>query len=313
MKVFHITNNFPTKKHPIFGIFVKEQIQSLSRIGLENDIFFINSREEGLISYLHGIFSIRKKLKSRTWDIIHCHHAFSAVILALTFAPCKFKTVVSYQNHFSREGGLMMYYIIKKVFNTVINKLPVKDSYYLPNGVDLNYFRPMKMKECKAKLSLNHSIDYILFMDSHKRRSQKRLDRFNEVINLLKEKYSRRVNPIILNNTKRSLVPLFINASSLHLVTSDFEGSPNSVKECMACNTPVVSTPVGNVKDLLRDVKGSYISNSFDVQEIAKLVIKVLNEKNDFNTRAKVVDKSLDINSVAQKLFTIYKETLNEG
>ena len=101
-------------------------------------------------------------------------------------------------------------------------------------------------------------------------------------------------------------MPYYLSASSLHIITSDFEGSPNSIKECMACNTPVVSTPVGNVGDLIGNIKGCYISQSFDCKELAELAIKSLNHKN-FSSREKLLDKKLDIKSVAEKLLNIYK------
>lgn len=56
MKILHITNNYPTQNHPIFGIFVKEQIDSLSNQCLENDVFFINGREKGKLEYFKSIF-----------------------------------------------------------------------------------------------------------------------------------------------------------------------------------------------------------------------------------------------------------------
>ena len=55
MKVLHITNNYPTPNLPIFGIFVKEQIESLSKLNIDCDIFFINGREKGNFEYLKSI------------------------------------------------------------------------------------------------------------------------------------------------------------------------------------------------------------------------------------------------------------------
>ena len=60
MKVLHITNNYPTAKFPVFGIFVKEQIESLSSEGIESDIFFVNGRENGKIAYLERLRDLRK-------------------------------------------------------------------------------------------------------------------------------------------------------------------------------------------------------------------------------------------------------------
>ena len=84
MKVLHITNNFPTKQYPVFGIFVKEQIDSLSNLGVSNEVYFINGREFGLKAYWSSIKKLRKKLKSSDYNILHCHHSFSALILFLT-------------------------------------------------------------------------------------------------------------------------------------------------------------------------------------------------------------------------------------
>jgi len=70
-----------------------------------------------------------------------------------------------------------------------------------------------------------------------------------------------------------------MNAADVHLLTSDYEGSPNSVKECMACNTSVVSTNVGNVNELLNNVEGCFVSDNFDENELAELVNKSLKSK----------------------------------
>ena len=103
---------------------------------------------------------------------------------------------------------------------------------------------------------------------------------------------------------------MYLSASSVHIITSDFEGSPNSVKESMACNTPVVSTPVGNIYDLIGDVDGCYIAKSFDSIELAKLVIKSLNNE-DSNFRQILIDKKYDIKSVSKNLKNIYKSIIS--
>ena len=58
MKVLQVTNNYPTRKLPIFGIFVKEQIDSLIDLGIDIDLFFINAREKGTFEYIKAIFII---------------------------------------------------------------------------------------------------------------------------------------------------------------------------------------------------------------------------------------------------------------
>jgi teichuronic acid biosynthesis glycosyltransferase TuaC len=310
IRILHITNNYPTERFPIFGIFVKEQIESLTLEGVHSDIFFVNGRENGRNEYFSRLIDLRRKLRNNEYDVLHCHHVFSAVLLLLTFRFYKSKRIVSYQNPPEKEGGIFLFAIIKLFFNGVIlknSKSKKKKLFYLPNGTDTNFFKEYSRKESIEKLNLDDNKNYIIFMDSYKKRAQKRVDRFDKVIGiLLKTDNPHGIVPIKLTNTHRSLIPYYLSASSVHLITSDFEGSPNSVKECMACNTPVVSTPVGNVQDLIGDVDGCYISNAFDCEELAGLVIKALTHKH-FVGRQKLMDKKLDMKSVAGKLSIIYK------
>ena len=105
------------------------------------------------------------------------------------------------------------------------------------------------------------------------------------------------------------MVPHYFSASSLHLLTSDFEGSPNSVKESMCCNTPVVSTPVGNVQEMLSGAQNCFVTNSFEAQELAFYCDKAL--KTNGNPRDVMLQKNLDMESVAQKLIQIYNRVAN--
>lgn len=310
MKVLFITNNFPTTQHPIFGIFVKEQIDSLNSEGIESDVFFVNGRENGRIAYFSRLIDLRKKLKHNDYDVLHCHHVFSAVLLLFTLRWYKTKRIVSYQNPPKNEGGILLFKIIKLFFNGVIlksSKSNQKNIFYLPNGINTDFFKEYSRKVSIRKLNLDENKNYIIFMDSYKKRAQKRVDRFDEVIDiLLKNDNPHCIAPLKLTNTKRNLIPYYLSASSVHLITSDFEGSPNSVKECMACNTAIVSTPVGNIEDLIGDINGCYISNSFDSKDLAELVIKSLNHKK-ITSRDMLIKKKLDMKSVAVKLLDIYK------
>jgi glycosyltransferase involved in cell wall biosynthesis len=171
----------------------------------------------------------------------------------------------------------------------------------------------MDKSMCKRKLGLKENKRYIVFMDSYNRRPFKRLDRFTKTLEILQKQYHvTDLEPLILTNTERSLIPLYLCASDLHLLTSDFEGSPNSVKECLACNIPVVSTPVGNVNDLLRDIEGCYVSRSFDPEELASLADKAL-KWNNFSSRNSIQGKGLDIKTVAKILLGVYDNIIKQN
>ena len=312
MKILHITNNFPTLNFPIFGIFIKEQIESLRNLGAENEVFFINSREEGKVAYLRSLRKLRNHLKANRYDIIHCHHSYSGVMFLLSGMWRATNRVLSYQSDPHNEGGMLLYRILYRLFDRIILKnkpdgVRLGKTVYLPNGVNTAFFFPIDKKICKQKLDLDPGKRYILFMDSYNRRPCKRIDRYSATLAILRDKYGHSdLEPLVLTNTGRNLIPAYINASDLHLLTSDFEGSPNSVKECMACNIPVVSTPVGNVRDLLDGVEGSYVAKSFSPEELAGLSDRSLKAVS-INSRETLASKGLDIGTVARKLLGVYE------
>ena len=315
MKVLQITNNYPTDNFPAFGIFVKEQIDSLTIQGASNDVFFINGRKNGKKAYITAVFKLRKYLRDNKYDLIHCHHSFSGLVLLLSGKIFQSKTVLSYQSDPVNEGGVFFFKILNLFFDCIIlkNRAPemrYPKTVYLPNGVNIEFFNPMDKAQCRKQLGLDENKKYIIFLDSYKDRTFKRVDRFNEVIRILKEKYFRSdIEPLILTNVDRRLIPKYFCASELHLLTSDFEGSPNSVKECLACNVPVVSTPVGNVSELIGDVAGCYMSKSFEPDELAELTNKALQLSN-ISSRDKIINEGLEINAVALKLISIYKNLI---
>lgn len=315
MRVLHITNNYPTKEHPIFGIFVKEQIDSLSLLEVQNNVFFINSRENGKKEYVKSLFKLIKLLFKEKYDLIHCHHSYSAVICLLTGITLFKKKIISYQSSPDIEGGRFLFFIINLFFSRIILKAEFErynssKTYYLPNGCNMNFFNVIDRVTAKKNLGLNQERDYIAFFDSYVGRPYKRYDRYSEVINELRTKYNlANVEQLLLYNVDRDLVPQYINASKLHLLTSDVEGSPNSVKECLACNVAVVATPVGNVSDLLSGVEGCFVSSTFDAEELAKLAYNALKNER-INGRSALQNKNLSIDKVAIKLLNLYMEVL---
>ena len=317
MNVLHITANYPTPEHPVFGVFVKEQVESLRRAGVDCEVFFSNGKEGGgMKAHRASIAKVRKVLQKKDYDVIHCHHSISALILLLSGGAFNHKCVVSYQNDPTREfGGSWLFRLLYPFFNKIIIKntsvyLKKKKVVYLPNGTNSDFFKPMDMTECRAQLGWAKDKYYILYMDSNAgTRTQKRHDRYKEVLSLLKKDFDNVIS-VELTNTPREQIPVYMNACDLHLLTSDFEGSPNSVKECLCCNTPVVSTDVGNVRDMIGDIPGCYVTQDKNAVELADCVRKVFSSKEPFNGRDLFLAKGYGIENVAKKLIDVYQSIL---
>jgi teichuronic acid biosynthesis glycosyltransferase TuaC len=318
MKVLQITSNYPTTAYPVFGIFVKEQIESLQKAGVECDIYFSNGKENGgMKAHIASIFTVWKLIHKNHYDVIHCHHSISGLILLLSGGAFTHKCVVSYQSDPNREfGGKWLFHLLYLSFNKIIIKNTSeyqreKKVVYLPNGTNSSFFKPMDKSQCRKELGWDVNKHYVLYMDSNAgTRTVKRHDRYEEVLKILNKEFGDVVS-VELTNTPRERIPIFMNACDLHLMTSDFEGSPNSVKECLCCNTPVVSTDVGNVRDMMGDIPGCYVTKEKNASELAECASKVFRSKEPFNGRELFLAKGYGIENVAEKLKNVYQSILN--
>lgn len=304
---------------------MKEQVESLEKYGVDNTIFFSNGSETGvgkhhggMREHIKSVFKLQLHLLTHRYDLIHCHSVISGLILYMSGGALFHKCLISYQNDPEHNSDGKYFERLYSVFNKIIVKMPTKylsrdKVVYLPNGCNTDIFKSLNKEECKRKLGLDLKKRYILFVDSNtgKKRTQKRKDRFDETLQILRDQYGyESLEELVMVGVRREEVPYWMNACDLHLLTSDQEGSPNSVKECLACGVPVVSTNVGNVVDLLTDVDGSYVSEEKDPYELAQLVDQSLKKGPYFSIRESFISKQLDLDSVAKRLVEIYKEII---
>lgn len=322
MKILQITTNYPCSENPIFGIFMKEQVESVEKFGVENTIIFSNGLKSNpkikfSATFIHLRTAIKLfwHLRRHKYDVIHCHNVLSGLILQIAGGLNSRNTLLSLQIDPETPGSSDQKFTGKLYpkFAKLIVKKQLRNQkekfVYLPNGVNMELFKPLDKNECKRKLGLDIKKRYILFVDSNtfKARTQKRKDRFDETLRILRVEYGHdNIEELVMTKTLREDVPVWMNACDLYLLSSDEEGSPNAVKECMACNVPVVATPVGNIPDLFEGVKGCEMTKNLDAQELAKHVDKVLRSDSIINTRQSIIDKGLDMDSIAKRLYGIY-------
>src|SRR4030095_6406501 len=113
------------------------------------------------------------------------------------------------------------------------------------------------------------------------------------------------INLIELKGYKRMEVNYLLNASDLFLLTSKSEGSPQIIKEAMACNCPIVSTDAGDVREMIAGSEGCYIT-SFEPEDVAAKIRLAIKFASRTKGREKI--KRFDNNLIAEKIYSIYKE-----
>ena len=316
MKILHVTNAYPLEDNPGYGVFIKEQIDALNKVSILNAVLFINARERGKLEYLRAVRRIAEVAPE--FDLIHAHHLYSGFLCALVKGSTPL--VVSLlsargknYNPGSVWGSVMRTLTLKRA-GAFIYKGKGEEhcpkSFHLPNGVDLDFFQDLERKQALEKLGLARDKKYVLFISAGDLyRKEKRYDIFQRVLEDLKEK-DERFEALTLVNIPRAMVPYFYNAASVHLLPSDYEGSPNSVKEALACNLPMVTADVGNAREMLTDVEGCFISNSREPKILADLVLKAAQHES-IKGREAIKRKGLDMQTVALTLKEIYESVLD--
>ncbi len=104
-------------------------------------------------------------------------------------------------------------------------------------------------------------------------------------------------------------MPFYYGAADTVILTSFSEESPNVIKEAMACSIPVVSTDVGDVRQIINNTFGCYIAD-FDPNDISnKLKKSVLKGKT--NGRERV--QELSSKKISERIFSIYKSVIEDN
>ncbi len=321
LKVLHITNAFPYHGHPEYGCFIKEQITSVDDL-VSNKIIFINAHKKGKKAYIQHLSEVSSEAQSA--DVIHCHHLFSLFVLKLSGVRGK-PVVLSFLNDWTKEVKLNIPEFAKKllcqigckladqvIFKSFIPDFLKGDKFsYLPNGVDEEYFHIMERSFALDSLNLDRSATYVLFVSSKNLyRHQKRYDLFQSTMVQLKElNPSKNYQALTMSTDDRKTALLKFNASSVHFLSSDYEGSPNSVKEALCCGIQVVTREAGSVRDLVSDVPGCVVVDSEDPHTLAYTIDKNLaNQVIRKSIREEFLKKNITRSSVSKSLVSLYSK-----
>jgi glycosyltransferase involved in cell wall biosynthesis len=176
--------------------------------------------------------------------------------------------------------------------------------WVLPHGVDLERSVPLDRAECRAALGWSEERKHVLF-PSARSRSEKRFWLAEAAVSELGED----VELHWLEDVRPSEVPKHINASDVVLLTSTHEGSPNVLKETLACNVAVVSVDVGDVPARLAGIDGCYVAEATPADLAAKLRLSLQAGR----VKGREAVARLDINQTAERMRAIYESAINGG
>ena len=290
--------------------FVLEQGSALVQLGVTVDYFPINGK--GLWGYLKNRKKLIQKIAKFSPDLVHAHYGLSGL---LANTQRRIPVVTTYHGSdindarvfpFSRLNMVLSAYnIFVSEKNRQKSNLARKQSL-IPCGIDTTLFRPLEKDQARKLLKLDEDKKYILFAGAFANQV-KNAGLAQEAMTLLTN-----TNLIELRAYSREEVALLLNAVDVVLMTSFTEGSPQIIKEAMACNCPVVSVPVGDVADITDRVAGCFIS-TYQASDVALKLQQALAFGGRTEGRTRIMELGLDAETVASKILTINKEIITNN
>jgi glycosyltransferase involved in cell wall biosynthesis len=313
VRVLVVTNFMPDAAAPQRGRWVRDQVDEMRRRGVEVDLFeFPRGRNE----YLPATRRLRALLRRERFDLVHAHYGLAGWVAKLAGAA---PLIVTFHGtdvrhhlvgHLSRRLAWRIDLVAgasRALFEAEDGRpgLPaVPGSAVLPCGPDLSRFEPLPRAEARRQLGLDPEARY-LFFPANPERPEKRHDRAAELAAVSG------ADLLTGGSIEPEQMPLWINAADAVLVTSDYEGFGMAAVEALACEVPVLSTPVGIAPYALGGIDGCLCA-PFEADAWAKVAQRHL-EASDPRVAGSVRAATLSAAAMAERVIVAYDAVLADA
>ena len=311
--------------------FVLEQGESLRQLGL--DIEYMPVRG----NYFLAVRDLKRKIRECQPDIVHAHFGLSAITAELqSLVP----VVTTFHNgetlnwHVNFITSLFslrakhVVYVAQHIHDLVYFK--AKNHSIIPCGVNMDDCHVIDQAAARQQLGFEDGVKYILFGGgfANLRKNyailRDAVERIEQAPWVPVEGGERCGNIVCLEmkGLSRAECVLRMNACDLFALPSHSEGSPQALKEAMACNCPILATDIADVRTLLGDLAGHYIlrnprktherwdADEKSLDEMTELLQEALHFTDRTNGRQRIIDLKLSNEQVAEQLITIYKQCI---
>ena len=274
-------------------------------------------------NYLQARREVQTIIKQGAFDLVHAQWGQSAVLalpkmkpLIVTFRGDDAYGIVGKRTHQTVQGMILKMvscYAARIADERIVvsqelaSHLALSDYHVIPSGIDFNKFRPMERQEARRILKLPDK-KLVLFVGDHSN-PRKRLPLIEEAVALVQASQPD-LEFVCVNNIPHQQIPLYMNACDVLILASVREGSPNVVKEALACNLPVVSTDVGDVRERINAIEGCEICEDAKPETIAAALKRVVRRAQRVDSRNTVLD--LDEHLLTQKVIDVYLNALEK-
>lgn len=293
-----------------------QQVEALSAIGVEQTTLAVpgdrrtetgGDASRSIVDYLRFYPSVLRAAFD-DYDLVHANYGLTA---PAAIGQPRLPVVVSlWGSDLMGRLHWVSEWCAKHADATIVmseemqTELPT-DSHVIPHGVDLSLFEPIPQRRARATVGWAQDAHHVLFPYPTSR-PVKDHPRAERILDAVRERLDSHVALHSLEYVPHETVPTFMNAADAMILTSRREGSPNTVKEAMACNLPVVSTDVGDVKQRLANVEPSVVSDDDEV--LVQGLVDVLDRGVDSNGRQAA--ESLSLETMSRRIEDVYESVL---
>ena len=298
--------------------FIREQVEALRAQGCECEYYHIKGK--GMVGYLREVPKLCCAIRERKPDVVHAHFGLSCLVANL--ATRRVPVVSTYHgsdinNPKNRKFSKLAMWL--SAWNIFVSKRnveiaqPKKHWSLIPCGVNL----PLSWDELKTQkveqLTLNQWVEGVLDPNKKHMLFAGAFDNSVKDPELAKAAVALvdNVQLIELKGYTRNQVNALMYSCDALLMTSRTEGSPQVVKEAMACGCPIVSVDVGDVAERTEGVSGCFVVKSREPRDIAEALEKALTFEGKTNGREKILEYGLTNEQVALKIVDIYNRIVN--
>lgn len=304
--------------------FVTEQGESLRAAGCEVEYFLIRG------NYLKARKALMAKIQEYKPDVIHAHYGLSAIVAEMqsevpvvtTFHNGEtYRWYINLLTSFFSLRAKHVIYVAQHIYDLVFFK--AKNYSIIPCGVSLEDCFLMEKAEARKKLGWDAKKKYVMFGGAfdNLRKNYKLLA---EAVACLKNEGLNDIECIEMRGLSRKDCVLRMNACDVFALPTKNEGSPQALKEAMACNCPIVATEVADIKHLLGGLPGHYIlpnkkgnaawwkGDEHSAEELAELLKEALAFSGRTEGRKRIVELGYTNELVAKQIIAIYNDILTK-
>ena len=291
-----------------YAPFITEQVDAINKVGVDSQYFGISNK--GLGGYLKSFRALREAIDCFQPDIIHAHYGLCGLLANLQRRVPVVTTYHGSDINNPKTLRFSKWAIRLSAHNVFVSKKnidiakPTKRNYSLiPCGINLEDYPVIERIKAREAMGLSPDRNYVLFSGAFDNRV-KNAPLAKAAIDLLTD-----VELLELKGYTRQQVAALMQAVNALLMTSFTEGSPQVIKEAMACGCPIVSVDVGDVSEITANTEGCFISERTPAS-LAGNLKKAIGFGKRTDGRCVILNEGLTNDLIAAKLLSIYKSIM---